>query len=48
MAQMREASSAGPNLSSVLGPLLVMEATRWDGIIHCVNLFLLEMGHLGA
>lgn len=45
---MGEARIECPNLSSVLPPRLVIEATRLDGIIHYVNLVLLEMGHLGA
>lgn len=45
---MREATNECPNLSCVPSPFLVIEATRQDGIIHCVNLALLEMGHVGA
>lgn len=44
---MREATNECPNLSSVPCPLVVIEATRQSGIIHGVNLALVEMGHLG-
>lgn len=45
---MREATNESPNLSSVPHPLLLIEATRRDRIIHAVNLARLEMGHLKA